>query len=126
MNDKYKKAHDAPGREQNVSKKPPAEDASEMIIGRNAVSEAFSAGRPIDSVFVSKGEKNGTLGRLVSMAKEKGAVVKEVDVKKLDSMCRDGNHQGIICFAAAHEYAEIEDIFTCLGRNNTFFENGKQ
>lgn len=87
------------------------EENPDMIIGRNAVSEALMSGRPIDSLFVSRGEKNGTLGRLVSLAKEKNIVIKEVDIKKLDSMCSGANHQGVICFAAAHEYAEIDDIF---------------
>lgn len=89
----------------------PREENPDMIIGRNAVSEALASGRPIDSLFVSKGEKNGSLGRIVAQAKEKNIVIKEVEVKKLDTMCRDANHQGVICFAAAHEYAEVDDMF---------------
>lgn len=89
----------------------PREENPDMIIGRNAVSEALASGRPIDSLFVSKGEKNGSLGRIVTQAKEKNIVIKEVEVKKLDTMCREANHQGVICFAAAHEYAEVDDMF---------------
>lgn len=87
------------------------EENPDMIIGRNAVSEALASGRPIDSLFVSKGEKNGSLGRIVAEAKAKNIVIKEVEVKKLDTMCREANHQGVICFAAAHEYAEVDDMF---------------
>lgn len=92
---------DAPVREENP----------DMIIGRNAVSEALASNRPIDSLFVSKGEKNGSLGRIIAEAKSRNIVIKEVEIKKLDTMCRDANHQGVICFAAAHEYAEIDDMF---------------
>lgn len=91
------------------------EENPDMIIGRNAVSEALAGGRPIDSLFVSKGEKNGSLGRIVSEAKTKGIVIKEVETKKLDIMCSGANHQGVICFAAAHEYADIDDMFKLAG-----------
>lgn len=83
----------------------------DMIIGRNAASEALASGRPIDSVLVTRGEKNGSLGRIISKCKEKGVVIKEVDSKRLDTLCNGENHQGIIMFAAAHEYASIDDMF---------------
>lgn len=91
---------------------------SDMIIGRNAVSEALSSGRPIDSVLVTKGEKNGSLGRIISKCKEKGIVIKEVDTKRLDTICNGENHQGIIMFAAAHEYASIDDMFELAKERN--------
>ena len=83
----------------------------DMIIGRNAVSEALASGRPIDSVLVTRGEKNGSLGRIIAQCRDRGIVIKEVDGKKLDSMCSNANHQGVIMFAAAHEYATIDDMF---------------
>lgn len=98
-------------REEPEKDRAPREENPDMIIGRNAVSEALASGRPIDSLFVSKGEKNGSLGRIVAEAKAKNIVIKEVDTKKLDTMCREANHQGVICFAAAHEYAEVDDMF---------------
>lgn len=83
----------------------------DMIIGRNAVSEALASGRPIDAVLVTRGEKNGSLGRIIAQCRDRGIVIKEVDGKKLDSMCSNANHQGVIMFAAAHEYASIDDMF---------------
>lgn len=83
----------------------------DMIIGRNAVSEALASGRPIDAVLVTRGEKNGSLGRIIAQCRDRGIVIKEVDGKKLDSMCSNANHQGVIMFAAAHEYATIDDMF---------------
>lgn len=83
----------------------------DMIIGRNAVSEALAGGRPIDSVLVTRGEKNGSIGRIIAQCRERSIVVKEVETKRLDALCPGSNHQGIICFAAAHEYAQVDDIF---------------
>lgn len=84
---------------------------SNLIIGRNAVSEALRSGRNIDTLLVVRGERNGSVGRIISECKEKGVVIKEVDKKKLDFMCGQGNHQGVAAYAAVHEYSSVEDIF---------------
>ncbi len=57
-------------------------DQNDLIIGRNAVFEAIKSGREIDRLFVQRGEQNPAVKRLISMAREKGAVIKEVDSKK--------------------------------------------
>lgn len=85
---------------------------TDLIIGRNAVSEALKSERAIDTLLVVKGERNGSIGRIIAECKDRGIVVKEVDKKKLDFMCGQGNHQGVAAYAAVHEYAELEDIFT--------------
>ena len=82
-----------------------------LIIGRNAVSEALRSGRNIDTLLVVRGERNGSVGRIIAECKEKGVVIKEVDKKKLDFMCGQGNHQGVAAYAAVHEYSSVEDIF---------------
>ncbi len=87
--------------------------AEGMIEGRNAVHEALRAGRTINKVFYAKGERDGMLAHLAMQAKEKGAVVVACDRRKLDMMSQTRAHQGIIAFAAAHEYATIGDILAC-------------
>ena len=83
---------------------------NDLIIGRNAVSEALRSERAIDTLLVVKGERNGSVGRILAECRERKIVIKEVDKKKLDFMCGQGNHQGVAAYAAAHEYAEVEDI----------------
>lgn len=87
------------------------EHADELIIGRNAVSEALRSERALNTLLVAKGERNGSIGKIIALCKEKKIVVKEVDKKKLDFLCGQGNHQGVAAYAAAHEYAQMEDIF---------------
>ncbi|MBQ5995735.1 MAG: 23S rRNA (guanosine(2251)-2'-O)-methyltransferase RlmB [Clostridia bacterium] len=86
------------------------ENQNDLLIGRNAVTEALKAGREIDTLFITRGNSNPALLRIVSMAKEKGAVIKEADQKKLDYMCSGGNHQGVCAFVASHEYSTVDDI----------------
>ena len=83
---------------------------SELIVGRNCVTEALKSGRPIDRLFVSKGA-GGSLVSIIAQAKKSGAVIKEVDSRKLDSLCSGANHQGVVAFAAAKQYASIDSIF---------------
>ena len=87
------------------------EDAPEnMLEGRNAVTEALSAGRTIDKLFVADGDTDKALARICAMAKQAGAVVVPTDRRKLDLMSATGAHQGVIAMVAAHAYASIDDI----------------
>ena len=87
------------------------EDAPEnMLEGRNAVTEALSAGRTIDKLFVADGDTDRALARICAMAKEAGAVVVPTDRRKLDFMSATGAHQSVIAMVAAHGYASIDDI----------------
>ncbi len=84
---------------------------SDVIPGRNAVAEALRAGRAVDSVLVARGNRSGTLGKIIAECRELGIPVKEVDIKKLDFMCGVSAHQGVAAITAMHEYATIDDIF---------------
>lgn len=86
------------------------DEGQDLIIGRNAVTEAVKGGREIDTLFIANGDRSGSIGMIMGLAREKGIVVKEVDRRKLDAMCGGGNHQGVAARAAAHKYAEVDDI----------------
>ena len=80
----------------------------DKIEGRNPVTEAIKSGREIDKLLVSARE--GSIKKIVAMAKEKGIVVQEVVRTKLDELSETGAHQGVIALVAAHDYATVEDI----------------
>ncbi len=100
-----KRRQGPPPREQNGPR------GGDVIAGRNAVNEALKAGRPVDSLYVQRGEKSGGLLALLQKAKDKGIPIKEVDPRKLDHLCAGANHQGVVALAAVKEYASVEDIF---------------
>ena len=87
------------------------ERENDVIAGRNAVAEALRAGRPIDRIYVRRGDRTGSVYAILRMAKEAGVAVKDVDARKLDAMCGGENHQGIAAVAAVHAFSETEDIF---------------
>ena len=81
------------------------------IEGRNAVMEAFRAGKPIDKIFVLDGCQDGPVTSIKREAKKKDVMIKYVTKERLDQISETGKHQGVIAYAAAYEYAELEDIF---------------
>ena len=86
------------------------EDREDLIEGRNAVQEALRAGRPIDKIFIARGDTDRTLGHIIARAREAGVVVAECDRRKLDAMSVTGAHQGVIAQAAVREYCELDEI----------------
>ena len=89
-----------------------------QIEGKNAVLEALKAGRAIDKVYIAKGEGEKSLKYIASQARAAGAVVSEVDRRKLDYMSKTKSHQGVIALAAAREYVSIEDIIKAAADKN--------
>ena len=82
-----------------------------LIVGRNAVLQALESGRTIDSVTVAQGQRGGQAGKIIDICRERKIPVKFADARKLDRLCDGAAHQGVAAFAAAHEYAELDDIF---------------
>ena len=80
------------------------------IEGRNAVLEAFRAGKTIDKLFVQDGCQDGIVNTIKREARKQDAVINYVKKERLDQMSETGHHQGVIAFAAAYAYAEVEDI----------------
>ena len=80
------------------------------IEGKNAVIEAYRAGKPIDKIFILDGANEGPIMTIKREAKKHDTMVKYVSKERLDQMSETGKHQGVIAYAAAYEYAEVEDM----------------
>ncbi len=80
------------------------------IEGRNAVLEAFRAGKPIDRLFILDGCQDGPIKSILREAKKGDTIINFVKKERLDQISDSGKHQGVIAYAAAYEYAEVEDI----------------
>lgn len=81
------------------------------IEGRNAVLEAFRAGKPVDRIFVLDGCQDGPVKSILREAKKGDTIIQFVKKERLDQISETGKHQGVIAYCAAYEYAEIEDMF---------------
>ena len=81
-----------------------------IIEGKNAVIEALRAGRAIDKIYIVKGETDSAFGHIASKGRAAGAVVVEVDRRKLDQMSVTHSHQGVIAIATVKEYVTVDEI----------------
>lgn len=80
------------------------------IEGRNAVLEAFRAGKTIDKVFFQDGCQDGPIKSILREAKKTDAIIQFVTKERLDQLSDSQKHQGVIAFAAAYEYAQVDEL----------------
>lgn len=90
----------------------------DQIEGRNAVLELLETGKDINKIFIAKGEKHGSINKIISIAKERRVVTVEVDRAKLNQMAMSDNHQGVIAIVPPFDYCEVEDILSLAKQRN--------
>lgn len=81
-----------------------------MVEGRNAVIEAFRSGKPVDKLFVLDGCQDGLVRTIIREAKKHDTIINFVTKERLDQISETKKHQGVIAYAAAYEYSEVEDM----------------
>ena len=82
----------------------------DQVEGRNAVLELLESGKDINKIFVAKGEKHGSINKIIAIAKERRVIIVEKDRKQLEEMAGTENYQGVIAIVPPFEYSEISDI----------------
>ena len=90
----------------------------DQVEGRNAVLELLKSDKDINKIFVTKGEKHGSINKIISMAKEKRIVIVEKDKRQMQQMAQNENYQGVIATVPPFEYCEIEDILEEAKKKN--------
>jgi len=90
----------------------------QYVVGRNPVLELIKSERQIDKLYVLKGDLQGSINKILGIAKEKNIVVQQVDKKKLDSMSEGNAHQGVVALVTGYEYSTIEEILAKAASRN--------
>ena len=91
---------------------------TDLIAGRNAVSEALRGNRSINKIVVQEGARGGSLGELLALAKSKGVPVETVKAEKLDKMAPGIRHQGVAALAAPIAFQTLDDVFAKAAAKN--------
>lgn len=86
------------------------EEYNDQVEGRNSVLELLESERDINRILVAKGEKHGSINKIIAMAKERKILIAEVERNKLNQMAQTPNHQGVIAIVPPFNYCEVEDI----------------
>ena len=94
------------------------EGFQDQVEGRNSVLELLDSDRDINKIFIEKGEKHGSINKIIAKAREKRVVIVEVDRQKLNKMAQTENHQGVIAIVPPFNYCEVKDILDEAYRKN--------
>ena len=91
---------------------------SDQIEGRNAVLELLESDRDINKIYISDGEKHGSINKIIALAKQKKVIINEISKSKLNLMAQTENNQGVIAIVPPFNYCEIEDIIELAKSKN--------
>ena len=81
-----------------------------IIEGRNPIIEALKNNRPIEKIMVNKASKEGSIKKILAMAKENKVIIQEVDRHKLDEMSESHAHQGVMAITSDYRYYDLDEI----------------
>lgn len=94
------------------------EICNDQVEGRNAVIELLESGKDINKIFITKGERHGSINKIINMAKENKVILVEKEKKQMEEMAQTTNYQGVIAMVPPYEYCEVEDILQEAIRKN--------
>ena len=118
-NNKYLKEIKTKQKTNNyVAEKREKPEFDDQIEGRNAVLELLESGKDINKIFVEKGEKHGSIHKIIAIAKERRIIIVEKEKRQMQEMAQNQNYQGVIAIVPPFEYCEIEDILEEAEKRN--------
>ena len=63
----------------------------DQVEGRNSDIELLESGKDINKIFVTKGERHGSINKIIAMAKDRNIIIVEKDKRKMDEMAQNQN-----------------------------------
>ena len=86
------------------------ESYNDQVEGRNSVLELLESGKDINKIFIEKGNKHGSINKIIAKAKERKIVITELEKTKFNKMVQTNNPQGIIAIVPPFDYCTVYDI----------------
>lgn len=91
---------------------------TDQVEGRNAVLELLESDRDVNKIYISDGEKHGSINKIIALAKDKKVIINEVSKSKLNQMAQTENNQGVIAIVPPFNYCDVEDILELAKSKN--------
>ena len=95
---------------QNNKNEKKTESYNDQIEGRKSVLELLESNKDINKIYVTKGERHGSINKIIAKAKEKKIIVVEKDKRQMQEIAQTQNHQGVIAIVPPFEYCEVDEI----------------
>ena len=90
----------------------------DQIEGRNSVLELLESGKEVNKIFIEKGEKQGSINKIIAIAKQRKIIIVEIDKNKFSKMAQTANPQGIIAIVPPFDYCDVYDIINVAKQKN--------
>ncbi len=90
----------------------------DQIEGRNAVLELLESDKDINKIYITAGQKKGSINKIIAIAKEKKIIVVEKEKRQMDMMAGTENYQGVIAIVPPYEYVDVQDILDEARKRN--------
>ena len=110
-NNKVRNNNNGYNRDARRERAPRTVEVDENVIsGRNAVKELLESGRDVEKIYISSGEREGSINLILGIAADRGIPIFERDRARLDEMSGGAKHQGVVAIAAEMNYSTVEEI----------------
>ena len=90
----------------------------DQVEGRNSVLELLESGKDINKIYITRGEKHGSINKIIAKARERKIIIVEKDKRQMQEIAQTENYQGVIAIVPPFSYCEIEDILEEASRRN--------
>ncbi len=88
----------------------PASLPEDVVVGRNAVTEALKSGRAVNRLLVAEGDGQGSIREIVRLARESGAIVETVARSKIEAVAKGVRHQGVLAYTSPVDYMPLDEL----------------
>ena len=82
-----------------------------LIVGRNAVIQAFEQGKQLDKIYLQATVHGDVINQIRQLAAERGVPVNKVPVEKLNSF-NVFNHEGCVAVISKLHYQSLQDVIS--------------
>ena len=90
----------------------------DQVEGRNAVMELLLSERDVNRIWIAKGEKHGSIYKIIGIAKERKIPIVEVERGKINQMAQTENAQGVIATVPPFNYQTIDAMLALAKERN--------
>ena len=88
----------------------PIELPEDVLVGRNAVTEALKSGRGINKLLLASGDKEGSIREIMALAKDRGVIIQTVERSRIETLAAGHRHQGVLAYVAPVAYTDLDEI----------------
>ena len=90
----------------------------DVVVGRNAVTEALKSGRAVNRLLVADQDGQGSVREIIRIARENGAIVEMSARSQIEAIARGFRHQGVLAYTSPVDYTSLDELLESAGKKS--------